>query len=81
MIAAAALIVVTDEALAGPSIEQAVLQAERNCVREALEVFVLDGGRYWDRTSGPCRVKRGYGAYRSTICEPGYQLQQALGIT
>jgi hypothetical protein len=42
---------------------------------------LIYGGRYWDRTGGPCRVKRGVGAYRSTICEPGYQLQQALGIT
>jgi hypothetical protein len=39
------------------------------------------GGRYWDRTSGPCRVKRGVGAYTSTICESGSQLQQALSIT
>jgi hypothetical protein len=41
----------------------------------------IDGGRYWDRTSGPCRVKRRYGAYGSTICERRPQLQQALGIT
>jgi len=42
---------------------------------------VIFAGRYWDRTSGPSRVKRGYGAYRSTICEPGSQLQQAFRIT
>jgi|SRR5580658_9494842 hypothetical protein len=41
----------------------------------------LNGGRYWDRTSGPCRVKRGYGAYESTICERRSQLQLALDIT
>src|ERR1700752_3554957 len=45
------------------------------------EAVVLNGGGYWDRTSGPCRVKRGYGACRSTICECSSQLQQALGIT
>jgi hypothetical protein len=33
------------------------------------EAVVLNGGRYWDRTSGPCRVKRKQGAYESTICE------------
>src|SRR5207244_6992908 len=33
-------------------------KCERNSLREALGVFVLNGGRYWDRTSGPCRVKR-----------------------
>jgi hypothetical protein len=27
------------------------------------------------------QLKRRLGAYRSTICEPGDQLQQALGIT
>ena len=42
---------------------------------------LIHAGRYWDRTSGPCRVKRGYGAYRSTIYECSFQLQQALGIT
>ncbi len=31
--------------------------------------------------SSPGRVKRGYGAYVSTICELGSQLQQALVIT
>jgi hypothetical protein len=50
-------------------------------LRDSSEVLVLIGGRYWDRTSGPCRVKRGYGAYESTICEASSQLQQALGIT
>ncbi len=28
-----------------------------------------NGGRYWDRTSGPCRVKQRVGAYQSSICE------------
>jgi len=41
----------------------------------------LNGGRYWDRTSGPCRVKRGVGAYESRICEREPLLQQGLGIT
>src|SRR5580658_1793964 len=49
--------------------------------RKLSETLVLNGGRYWDRTSGPCRVKRVYGAYGSTICERRPQLQQALGIT
>ena len=49
--------------------------------RKLSEALVLNGGRYWDRTGGPCRVKRVVGAYRSTIWEPESQLQQALGIT
>jgi len=36
------------------------------------------GGRYWDRTSGPCRVETEVGCYKSTICELGSQLQQGL---
>jgi hypothetical protein len=39
-------------------------------LREALEAFVLDGGRYWDRTSGPCRVKQSVGAYESAYARP-----------
>jgi hypothetical protein len=50
-------------------------------LRKSREVFVLIGGRYWDRTSGPCRVKQGVGAYGSRICAPSPQLQQGLGIT
>jgi hypothetical protein len=46
-----------------------------------IKALHCDGGRYWDRTSGPCRVKRWYGVYESTICERRSQLQQALGIT
>jgi|SRR5580692_10406628 hypothetical protein len=49
--------------------------------RKLSEALVPNGGRYWDRTSGPCRVKRVYGAYGSTICERRPQLQQALDIT
>ena len=31
---------------------------ERDRLRELAEVIVLDGGRYWARTSDLCRVKR-----------------------
>ena len=30
---------------------------EQQIPRKPRQVFVLIGGRYWDRTSGPCRVK------------------------
>ena len=42
------------------------LRAELNA--GGLGVGMGIGGRYWDRTSGPCRVKRRLVAYRSAIC-------------
>jgi len=35
------------------------LREEGKQVQGVAQVLILNGGRYWDRTSGPCRVKRG----------------------
>ena len=42
---------------------------------------LISGGRYWDRTSGPCRVKQRVGADESRICERNTRLQQGFDVT
>jgi hypothetical protein len=34
---------------------------------ERVLYFLENGGRYWDRTSDPCRVKEGFGVNRSSL--------------
>ena len=37
---------------------QSDVDGERGSARKAVPLFDFSGGRYWNRTSDPCRVKR-----------------------